>query len=162
MIACGFFEGSGLPLRRARQVGDLAVAFRKIALGFDQPLLDAGQARRHRLFENGSGVDRTLERRRQRFDVRFETVDARIAPVEIDHLPRRGEPGLFERHLLLMNFKGVLRPQPILVGADLDVRHRHGFAEPARCQPHRARPETGSGKEPQQTSDQKAERQEEC
>ena len=57
-----FFQGSGLPFRRARQVDDLTVAFRKIALRFDQPLLDARQARRHRLFENGSGVDRTLQR----------------------------------------------------------------------------------------------------
>ncbi len=134
----------------------------EIALGFDQPLLDAGQACRHRLFEHGTGIDGTFERRRQRLDVRFETVNARIAPVEIDHLPRRRELGLLERHLLLVDFQRVLRPQPILVGTNLDVRHRHGFAEPAGCQPYRARPETGEGEKPQQASDQKAERQEEC
>ena len=50
----------------------------------------------------------------------------RVAAIELDHLPRRGFGGLLDLGLELMDADCGLRPQPVLVGADLRLGKRHG------------------------------------
>ena len=128
----GDLERLGLRADRVAQLGVHALKLGKRLLGRLEPAVEVGQATLDGLLQHAVRVLALLELALDRADLGAQHLNFDAALVRLDQLARSFLLGLVEGNLDLAQLDGERGAKLVLVGLDVDQRHRHGRFEPTR------------------------------